>query len=235
MNPNGQLPPQPSTTPPSGGGVPAVEQSSQQSQPYTPDSSPNYSVDYLNQIAPMQHKTVNRFAIIALIGGVLISALFAIILIAGTSGPNVDEQLTPIATRIATLKEVTQTQQAHLKEAKISEANAALNSSLNSMNTDIQTILAERKIKITEKSASSKKEAAYQEKLAKTLEESYQRGTLDQIYTSQMTYELTLLKSNLSKLRRSTKSEVLTGFTESALQNIDTILKAYALSESSET
>ena len=72
--------------------------------------------------------------------------------------------------------------------------------------------MKERKLKTSEKSAAAKTEKAYSDELAKTLDDSYQRGTLDRTYTSQMTYELTVLKSKLTKLQRSTKSKELTEF-----------------------
>ena len=204
----------------------------QPAQSYTqpqqqPTSSANYGVDYLNQIAPQEQKRVNRFSVIALIGGVLISALFGIILIASSGGPSVNDQLVPIAARIATLKAVTEDQQEHLRETQISEANAALGSSLASMNTSATTILKDRKLKLSDTSTTGKQEKTYKTALAKTLDDSYQRGTLDTIYTSQMTYELTVLKTKLTKLKRSTKSETLTSFADDGITNIDTILKAY--------
>ncbi len=234
MNPDGRYSQPPQSPQGTSSSMPPVNTNGWQAAS-SEQSTPSYSVDYLNQIAPKEQKTVNRFAVIALIGGVLISALFGIILISSASGPNVNEQLPTVAARIATLKTVTEAQQSHLKETVISEANASLSSSLTSMKTDIQTILTDRKIKTSEKSNATKTEKTYQETLTKTLDESYQRGTLDTIYTSQMTYELTLLKSSLAKLKRSTKNEEILGFVKSATENIDTILKVYDKFESSPT
>lgn len=250
MNPNDQFNPQQPQQPPQPSGVPPVAPSQwqqtpqaqpnyQQPQDFTPNTpgmtAANYSVDYLNQIAPKEQKGVNRFAVIALIAGILISALFAVILLSSSAGPNANDQIAPIAARITTLKTVTEAQQPHLRETKLAEANAALNSSLTTMNTEIQAILKERKIKTNEKSASAKKETTYSEKLTTTLDQSYQRGTLDTIYTSQLSYELTVLKSKLTKLKRSTKSESLTTFATDGVSNIDTILKAYENADSTTT
>ncbi|MGE5299226.1 MAG: hypothetical protein ACM3KF_04265 [Acidobacteriota bacterium] len=256
MNPQVPYQPQqPQQPAPSEGGMPPVapvgwQQPSNvppattaaQAQPAPAEFSPapgvaesNYSIDYLNQIAPKEQKTVNRFAVIALIAGVLISALFGMILLSNSGGPSANEQLTPLSLRIATLKSVTASQQKHLNENQINEANAALNSSLTTMNTDIEALMKERKLKTSEKSAAAKTEKAYSDELAKTLDDSYQRGTLDRTYTSQMTYELTVLKSKLTKLQRSTKSKELTEFATSASENIDTVLKAYASFEATKS
>ena len=247
MNPQGPYQPNQAPEPTPQGGVPPIAPAGwqqngsvppvapgYQTQPQPAEFSPtpgiaesNYSIDYLNQIAPKEQKAVNRFAVIALIGGVLISALFAIILMSSSGGPNANDQIGSLALRIATLQTVTGEQQKHLTENQISEANAALNSSLTTMNTDVQAIMKERKLKTAEKSNTTKTETAYSEKLSKTLDDSYQRGTLDRTYTSQMTYELTVLKSKLNKLKRSTKSKELTEFATSGVENIDTVLKAY--------
>lgn len=240
MNPQDPYQPQ---SPPSPGGVPPVAPSNwrspapSQAPSYgTPSPAPtNYGVDYLNQIAPQEQKKTNNFAVIALIAAVLISALFGVILISSSGGPSADDQLPSIAARITTLKTVTEAQQPHLRETKITEANAALGSALASMNTDITAILKERKLKSSDKSTTAKKEKTYAGTLAKTLDDSYQRGTLDTTYTSQMTYELSVLRTKLSKLKRTTKTESLTSFATNGITNIDTILKAYESAESSTT
>jgi hypothetical protein len=213
--------------------TPAPMPGYQPQAPFTPPSgadgrSPEYSIDYLNQIAPKEQRTVNRFAVFGLIGGGILTAIFALILISTSGGPSPNDQLIPISERVATLQSVTTTEQTHLAEDQISQANAALSSSLSSMTTSLKTILADRKLKDNPGSSAAKAEKAYAAKLTKTLENSYQRGTLDRTYTSQMTYELTVLRSRVAKLKKSTNSQELTAFCDSALTNIDLVLKAYS-------
>lgn len=202
-------------------------------QPYTLPSgadglAPEYSIDYLNQIAPKEQKAVNRFAVLGLIGAGILSAIFAVIIIASSSGPSANDQLIPISERIATLQVVTSTEQTHLSEDQISQANASLSSALASMDSNLQAIMKERKIKDSPGSASAKAEKIYAASLTKTLEDSYQRGTLDRTYTSQMTYELTVLKTKVTKLKKSTGSKELLSFCNTSLDNINLILKAYS-------
>ena len=201
--------------------------------PFTPPSgangqSPEYSIDYLNQIAPKEQRVVNRFAVFGLIGGGIFAAIFALILISASGGPSANDQLIPISERITTLQSVTTTEQTHLAEDQISQANAALSSSLSSMTTSMKTILTERKLKDDAGSSSAKAEKAYAAKLTTTLENSYQRGTLDRTYTSQMTYELTVLRSRITKLKQSSGSKEILSFCDTALSNIDLVLKAYS-------
>ena len=201
-------------------------------QPYTLPSgadgqAPEYSIDYLNQIAPKEQKAINRFAVLGLIGAGILSAIFAVIIIASSGGPDANTQIIPISERIATLQTVTAAEQTHLTEDQISQANASLTSALASMGTNLQAIMKERGLKNESGSASAKAEQVYAAKLTKILEDSYQRGTLDRTYTSQMTYELTVLKSQTTKLKASTSSQELTSFCNTSLDNINLILKAY--------
>jgi len=205
---------------------PTPAPSYQPQAPFAPPSgansqSPEYSIDYLNQIAPKQQRVVNRFAVFGLIGGGILTAIFALILISASGSPSANDQLIPISERIATLQSVTTAEQ-------ISQANAALSSSLSSMTTSMNTILTERKLKDNSSSSAARVEKTYATKLTTTLENSYQRGTLDRTYTSQMTYELTVLRARIAKLKQSTGSSELLSFCDTALNNIDLVLKAYS-------
>ena len=188
-----------------------------------------YSIDYLNQIAPTQQKPVNRLAVFGLIGGILAAAAIAVVLLTSSGGAPPSTQMQQTLARIGTLQTVADAQQKHLAENDINQANATLSSALSSMKTDLTAIMKTKGVKVADKkSASTTTETAYLTKLQKKLDDSYQRGTLDRTYTSQMTYELTLLRSKLKKLQTSGDSKSLTTFCKSAIENIDAILKAYA-------
>jgi hypothetical protein len=184
-----------------------------------------YSIDYLNEIAPKQQKTVNKFAVFGLIGGVLLAVVAAVFMLSSSGGPDIKTQAKDIQGRIATLQAVTDAQQTHLKEPALSEANATLSTTLSSMNTEFTTLLKTRKIVISK--AVLPAEKTYAETLTKKLDDSYQRGTLDRNYPTQMTYELTLLRSKIKKLRVAASSKTVSAFCDTATTNIDIILAAY--------
>jgi hypothetical protein len=214
-----------------------------QAQPSAPTPSPyptpaplpsgtqpdQYSVDYLNQIAPKEQRTVNRFAVFGLIGGVLMALVVAIVIMANAGGPDFSSQAKSIQSRITTLQTVADAEQPNLKENAISEANSALSSALTSMNADLTALMKAKGIKASSSSSATitKTEKTYAAALQKKLDDSYQRGTLDRTYTTQMTYELTLLRSQLTKLKNTANSKSVAAFCNSAVTNIDTILKAY--------
>ncbi len=197
------------------------------SQPVAPNNQ--FSVDYLNQIAPAPVKSVNRFAIFGLVGAVLIAVAAAVIIFANSGPPDFSVQAKSIRARIATLQTVADSQQDHLKENAISEANSALSSSLTSMDTELTALMKAKGIKATSSASKtiSAPEKSYAEKLAKKLDDSYQRGTLDRTYTSQMTYELTSLRSKLKSMKNTANSKSVSTYVDAAVANVDAILKAY--------
>lgn len=191
-------------------------------------STENFSADYLEKIAaPAATKAPNKFAMIGLIGGVLLAALFALLLLTGSQGPDTTTQMTSINARVATLQTVVTAQQKNLSENAIAEANATLGSTLTSMNTDMASYLP-KKTDDSGKSKSAIAEKAYATELGTKLENAYQRGTLDRTYTVQMTYELTVLRGMLQSLKKNASKDAIKTFCTTSVTNIDIILKQYA-------
>ena len=160
-----------------------------------PDTS--FPVDYLNEIAPKQQPVqVNRFAVFGLIGGVLLLA-FAIVMMMVNSQPNYTKQAQSTLARIETLQAATKEQQSRLTENELSSMNTTLTTSLGSMGTELK----DAKIKTELLGDAKKTEKAYSDKLSKTLEDAYLTGSLDRVYAREMSYQLSILKSYLQKLK----------------------------------
>lgn len=164
-----------------------------------PDTS--FSVDYLNEIAPKQQPVqMNRFAVFGLIGGVLLLA-FAIVMMMVNSQPNYTKQAQSTLARIETLQAATKEQQSRLTENELSSMNTTLTTSLGSMGTELKSSLKDAKIKTELVGDTKKTEKAYSDKLSKTLEDAYLTGSLDRVYAREMSYQLSILKSYLQKLK----------------------------------
>lgn len=164
-----------------------------------PDTS--FPVDYLNEIAPKQQPVqVNRFAVFGLIGGVLLLA-FAIVMMMVNSQPNYTKQAQSTLARIETLQAATKEQQSRLTENELSSMNTTLTTSLGSMGTELKSSLKDAKIKTELVGDAKKTEKAYSDKLSKTLEDAYLTGSLDRVYAREMSYQLSILKSYLQKLK----------------------------------
>lgn len=184
------------------------------------------TVDYLNRIAPIEQRNVNRFAVFGLIGAVITAAVVGLVVMISSQGPNANGQIPAISSRIDTLSEVAKEETTKLTQTEISEANASLSSALTSMKSQLDTIVKDRKLKIS--SDIKKDEKTYLEKLQKKLGDAHQKGTLDRTYTTTMTYELSMLKSQINKLKRSAgKDKTVTAFCNAAISSIDTILASY--------
>ena len=164
-----------------------------------PDTS--FPVDYLNEIAPKpQPVQMNRFAVFGLIGGVLLLA-FAIVMMMINSQPNYTKQAQSTLARIETLQAATKEQQSRLTENELSSMNTTLTTSLGSMGTELKSSLKDAKIKTELVGDAKKTEKAYSDKLSKTLEDAYLTGALDRVYAREMSYQLSILKSYLQKLK----------------------------------
>lgn len=164
-----------------------------------PDTS--FPVDYLNEIAPKQQPVqINRFAVFGLIGGVLLLA-FAIIMMMVNSQPNYTKQAQSTLARIETLQAATKEQQSRLTENELSSMNTTLTTSLGSMGTELKSSLKDAKINTELVGDAKKTEKAYSDKLSKTLEDAYLTGSLDRVYAREMSYQLSILKSYLQKLK----------------------------------
>ena len=164
-----------------------------------PDTS--FPVDYLNEIAPKQQPVqMNRFAVFGLIGGVLLLA-FAIVMMMVNSQPNYTKQAQTTLARIETLQAATKEQQSRLTENELSSMNTTLTTSLGSMGTELKSSLKDAKIKTELVGDAKKTEKAYSDKLSKTLEDAYLTGSLDRVYAREMSYQLSILKSYLQKLK----------------------------------
>lgn len=164
-----------------------------------PDTS--FPVDYLNEIAPKQQPVqMNRFAVFGLIGGVLLLA-FSVVMMMVNSQPNYTKQAQSTLARIETLQAATKEQQSRLTENELSSMNTTLTTSLGSMGTELKSSLKDAKIKTELVGDAKKTEKAYSDKLSKTLEDAYLTGALDRVYAREMSYQLSILKSYLQKLK----------------------------------
>ena len=185
------------------------------------------TVDYLNRIAPLEERTVNRFAVFGLIGAAIVSAIVLLVVMVSSQGPDANGQIPTISDRINTLSSVSKNETTKLTQLEISEANASLSSTLTSMKSQLDSIIKERKLKSS--GSVKKEEKAYLEKLQKKLDDAHQKGTLDRTYTTAMTYELSILKSQVNKLKRSSgNNKSIAAFCNSSITSIDTILASYS-------
>ncbi len=79
-----------------------------------------------------------------------------------------------------------------------------------------------KKLKPTKESIAAKKvETTYYNNLSQSLNDAYLTGTLDRSYSSEMTYQVTILKSKLQKLKAAANSKSFTEFYDKNVPSLD--------------
>lgn len=226
--------PQPPQVPPS---APPVPPQALPQQPYAPAPNPSvppppgaaptgtYSVDYLNTIAPQSPtKTVSKGVVFGFIGGVIALFGFIVYVMMGGLNPSVTEQSFEVQDRLITLQTVTAEQQPRLNANTLSSLNVTLGASITSMNAELTPMIDSKKAKPGKKPR-SEEEQAYLAKLSQTLEDAYLTGTLDRTYSSEMAYQLTILKSKMQKLRSATKTKAMQEYYTTHAATIDVTIE----------
>lgn len=223
MNPEQQPPQQPAQpTPPS---------SFAPTDP-NPVVADTLGTSYLNQIAPTQIKTVNRFAVFGLIGGFLVIVIAIVAVMLSSGGPDISARANSLNRRITTIQTIADSQQKRIQSSSISEANTALSSVLKTMNTDLSSLIKTLKLGSKNSKTSSSTETKYLEALQAELENAHLRGTLDRTYAPLMTLELTKLRNQLLNLKNASQSKAIDEFCASSITNIEAVLKSFESSSS---
>jgi hypothetical protein len=200
-----------------------------QSTPVTPSSFETApipaSASYLDQIATPEPVRVHKFAVIGLIGGVLVLLLVVLMIMMNSGGPSLGSQAKFINGRLNTLNTLASAQQKHLEDNTISSANATLSSVLTTIDTDLTTTMKAHSVTLS--STVSTTEKAYATTLTDKLDDAYQRGTLDRTYAPQITYELSILRSKLVTMKGASSSTSIRDFCTTAITSLDALIKTF--------
>jgi Tfp pilus assembly protein PilV len=209
-----------------------------QNQPYqppaqpTPPSSvppaqPQYSIDYLNQIAPApQKKPLGSRLFVVLIGGgaLLILIIGALSLLGGGGGPTRDMQT--FAARVQTLEKITASAQKNIKSNDLRSTNSNLNIFLT--NTDHSMIDPLGKAGITVTKIDKTVTAAESgDALSAKLEDARLNAVFDRTYSREMSYQLEALRTLMNTIYLSTKSKSMKSFLKTTNESLVPIKKQF--------
>lgn len=214
------------------GYAPQPTQFTPQVAPAAPVPNPNeqFSVDYLNKIATNTPvKKASPLLIFGLIGGILVLAAgLLIFMVQAAAPPNVSTQIYALQARLDTLSKVTSEQGKHLTQNELSSINSTLGASLTSTTTDLAAYAKLRGIKSGDKAATAAKttEQPYYTALSKKLDDAYLLGTLDRTYTTEMQYQLSILKSKLQRIKTAANSKTFNDFYTPNVASIDTVISS---------
>lgn len=196
-------------------------------QPQQQFQQPQYSIDYLNQIAPQQHKpklALPRFVIPMLIAAVVLFVAMAGFA-AARGGSSSD--LPTIAMRLQSLQTVADGAQSKIKSNQLRVTNSNLSLYLTNANRDIAIPLkatGSDPTKITPSTAIKADTTA----LTNTLEDARLNAIYDRVYARNMDYELSTLLLQMAQLRKATSSTSTQTFIDATSANLKTTQTQFA-------
>ena len=191
-------------------------------------TQPNYSVDYLNQIAPQVPKKSGlsrlQFIIIAVTGVVILLTIIMSLVL--TAGHNV-EPAKQLAARLQSTETIVGDAQGKLQSSQLRALNSNLKIYLTNTNRDIAAPLLKDGINVAKL---DKKLVAKEAGTAITakLEDARLLATYDRIYALEIASQLDTIVELMRQINSSTTNKSLKLFLNSAFTNLEPTQKQFA-------
>jgi hypothetical protein len=195
--------------------------------PVAPPAQPQYSIDYLNQIAPApQKKGIGNRLVLALIGGgvVLIALVGVMSLLTGGTGPT--QNMQTFAARVQTLEKITAGAQKNIKSNDLRGSNVNLNIFLTNTDQGMTDPLAKNGVTVTkiDKTITAAEDGAA---LTAKLEDARLNAVYDRTYAREMSYQLSALQALMNTIYRGSKSKSMQGFLKTTNDSLVPIKKQF--------
>lgn len=187
-----------------------------------------YSIDYLNQIAPQAPKKglSSKLRIIVLaLGGITLLTIILMI-VAGLTSPRTDDTQR-LAARLQSTQKIVDTAQSNLHSSQLRSLNINLSIYLANANRGIATPLKNNGInpaKLNKSIVTQENGAA----ITATLDDARLNAVYDHTYAREMTYQLETTMVLMQQIYRSTKSTSLKTFLQAEYDNLTPIQKGFA-------
>lgn len=164
-------------------------------QNYTPPPT-NYSIDYLDQIAPQQASRgpSPKVMIAAIVAGVIALVVFGMMIFGG--GASNTDKWTQLYLRVSTIESIVSKTQTDLKDSALRGANSKLALYLADAKNDIKEIAIKSGMKtdkIPDKLKSN--ESKYKQALTTKLEDAKVKVILDRTYAREMAYQIDVISA----------------------------------------
>lgn len=185
-----------------------------------------YSIDYLNQIAPQPQKPgISDKRFLLLVGGGLLLAIIVAIFVfssGGSGGPK--EKMETLAARMQTLQSISDKAQKNIKSGKLRSTNSNLAIFLSDANHDseepfkaagVDTKHLDKAITTAEKG----------DDLSAKLEDARLNAVFDRTYAREMSYQLDTVAALMKEIHDRTRSKALQEFLVDTDKNLQTIKK----------
>jgi hypothetical protein len=197
--------------------------------PSQPGQQPQYSIDYLNQIAPPAKKPgMNNRIFIFLAGGGLLLAVIIGFFSLINSGTGPTEKMQTLAARIEALHTISDKSQKNIQSGDLRSTNSNLTVFLTNAYRDIAEPLSNNNvdIKSIDKEIASTEETSAEE-LTQKLEDARLNAVFDRVYAREMAYQLDKVAALMKDIYGSVKSKSLKDFLVSTDTNLQPLKKQF--------
>jgi hypothetical protein len=206
---------------------PDQNQNPQQVPPQAPPPQPQYSIDYLNQIAPKpQKKGLSSRGFLMVVGGGLVVAVIVGILALSSGGSGPTKNMQTFAARVQTLEKITAGAQKNIKSNDLRGTNVNLTLFLTNTDQNMTKPLANNSVdvkKLDKDIVAAEKGDA----LTAKLENARLNATFDRTYAREMIYQLTALETLMKSIYNSSKSKSMKDFLQTADDSLLPIKKQF--------
>jgi len=189
-------------------------------------NQPQYSIDYLNQIAPASKKPGmdNKKFLLLAGGGILLAIIVGFLVLVSSSASGPKEKMETLAARMQTLKKIADTAQKNIKSSELRSTNSSLTIFLTNANRDVAAPLAANGVDVKKE---NKKITAAENgaKLTAKLEDARLNAVFDRTYAREMGYQLETVTVLMRDIYKNTKSKSLKEFLENTNANLQPITK----------
>lgn len=188
-------------------------------------NQPQYSIDYLNQIAPEQKKpgVSNKVFFLALGCGLLLAIIvFILMLNSGGGTATTKSRLETLSARIATLQTISQSATSDITSNQLNATNGNLEIALTNAARAIQEPLADNKIDATKIPQSILDQEAGDD-LTSTLADAKLNAIYDRVYAREMSLKISTTLALMSELYNGTKNESLRNFLDATTKDLKPI------------
>lgn len=206
----------------------------QQYQPPTQQPAPTpqgtqYSIDYLNQIAPKPQKQgLNNRLFLIIIGGGLLLALIVLVLTLTNSGSGPTQKMQTFAARVQSLEKITADAQRNIKSNDLRGTNSNLTLFLTNTDQGMTTPLKNNNVDVKTLDptvlASAKSDG---DALTAKLEDARLNAVFDRTYAQEMSYQLSTLRTLMSSIYTSSGSKSLKDFLQTTDNTLVPIQKQF--------
>lgn len=189
-------------------------------QPNHPPVAGQYSIDYLNQIAPPPPKSTmsNKLFFGVVIGGLLLTAIVGFLLLS-TASPSNSARMLELATKLQMLQEISTKAGDSITSNQLQSINGNLATQLTNATQAMAAPMAASNVdvkKINKKAT----DTAGGEALANKLEDARLNAVYDRTYAREMTYQLSSIFGLMRQINSQTKKADTKKFLEETSNNL---------------